>query len=131
MQTEFRNEPFTDFSKEENARAMRAAIEKVKGQLGRDYPLVIGGERVMTGRTFDSANPARKTEVVGRFQKANAELARQAVETADETFKTWSRTPARDARRRRFYRAVVIAWTKFQPNIQHSCFPARRRVCSR
>ncbi len=93
MASEFRNEALTDFSKEENAARMREAVEKVRGELGRDYPLVIGGERVMTGRTFDSTNPARKTEVVGRFQKANAELARQAIETADETFKTWSRTP--------------------------------------
>ena len=42
MPAEFRNEPFTDFSKEENAQAMRAALEKVKGELGREYPLVIG-----------------------------------------------------------------------------------------
>jgi 1-pyrroline-5-carboxylate dehydrogenase len=96
MASEFRNEAFTDFSKEENAAQMRAAVEKVRGELGRDYPLVIGGERVMTGRTFDSTNPARRTEVVGRFQKANAEIARQAIETADETFKTWSRTPPRE-----------------------------------
>jgi 1-pyrroline-5-carboxylate dehydrogenase len=94
MHGEFRNEAFTDFSKEENAQLMRAAIERVRGQLGRDYPLVIGGERIETGRTFDSLNPAKKTEVVGRFQKATEELARRAVETADETFKTWSRTPA-------------------------------------
>ena len=44
MPTEFRNEPFTDFSKEENAQAMRNALEKVKAELGREYPLVIGGE---------------------------------------------------------------------------------------
>jgi 1-pyrroline-5-carboxylate dehydrogenase len=93
MASEFRNEEFTDFSKEENAAAMRAALEKVKGELGRGYPLVIGGERLTTGKTFDSTNPARKTEVVGRFQKASAELARAAIERADETFKTWSRTP--------------------------------------
>jgi 1-pyrroline-5-carboxylate dehydrogenase len=92
MTTEFRNEPFTDFGQEENAAAMRAAIEKVRGQLGREYPLVVGGERMMTGRTFDSFNPARRNEVVGRFHKANAELTRLAVERADETFKTWSRT---------------------------------------
>jgi 1-pyrroline-5-carboxylate dehydrogenase len=94
MQSEFRNEPFTDFGKEENARAMRAALDKVKGQLGRDYPLVIGGERIMTGRTFESLNPAKKTEVVGRFQKATEELARHAVENASETFKTWRNTSA-------------------------------------
>ena len=48
MPTEFRNEPFTDFSKDENAQAMRAALEKVKSELGREYPLVIGGERITT-----------------------------------------------------------------------------------
>jgi len=32
----FVNEPLTDFTKEENARKMRAAIEKVRGQLGRE-----------------------------------------------------------------------------------------------
>ena len=92
MPSEFKNEALTDFSRPENAAAMRAALDKVKGELGREYPLVIGGERIRTGRTFDSLNPARKTEVVGRFQKATEELARRAVETADETFKTWSRT---------------------------------------
>ena len=44
----FVNEPLTDFSKEENARKMRAAIEKVRGQLGREYDLIIGGKRVKT-----------------------------------------------------------------------------------
>src|ERR671938_192533 len=92
MQSEFKNEALTDFSREENARAMREALAQVAAELGREYPLVIGGERIKTGRTFDSVNPARKTEVVGRFQKATEELARRAVETADETFKTWSRT---------------------------------------
>src|SRR5207237_4011618 len=90
MQSEFKNEALTDFGKAENAAAMRAALDKVRNELGREYPLVIGGERIKTGRTFDSVNPARKTEVVGRFQKATEELARHAVETADETFKSWS-----------------------------------------
>jgi 1-pyrroline-5-carboxylate dehydrogenase len=90
---EFRNEPFTDFSKEENARAMREALAQVKSELGRDYPLVVGGERIETGDFLVSLNPARKTETVGRFHKATKELANRAVETANETFKTWSRTP--------------------------------------
>src|SRR5215211_2954487 len=89
---EFRNEPFTDFSKEENARAMREALAKVASELGREYPLVIGGERVETGDILESTNPAKKTEVVGRFHKATKELAEQAVERADEAIKTWSRT---------------------------------------
>jgi hypothetical protein len=35
---------------------MRAALEKVKSELGREYPLVIGGERITTGHTLDSIN---------------------------------------------------------------------------
>jgi 1-pyrroline-5-carboxylate dehydrogenase len=107
MQTEFSNEPFTDFSKEENARAMREAIEKVKGELGREYPLVIGGKRIKTEGKFESINPAKKIEVVGRFQKATTDLARRAVETAHETFKTWRYTPA-TTRAEILFRAAAI-----------------------
>src|SRR5215813_155491 len=96
MPTEFRNEPLTDFSREENAVAMKAAIEKVKRELGREYPLVIAGERINTGNKFDSINPANRTQVVGSFQKATKELANRAVETANETFKSWSKIPAEE-----------------------------------
>ena len=94
MPTEFRNEPFTDFSKEENAQAMRDAIEKVGAQLGREYPLVIGGERITTDSKLDSLNPANRTQVVGRFNKATKELAERAVEDAAKAFETWKNTPA-------------------------------------
>ena len=96
MPTEFRNEPLTDFSKEENVRDMRAALDKVKSELGREYPLVIGGARIKTGATLASINPANRAQVVGKFHKATRELANQAVETAHETFKTWRNVPAKE-----------------------------------
>ena len=83
LPTEFRNEPLTDFSKEENAAAMRAAIEQVKSELGREYPLIIGGERTKTETQFDSINPANRTQVVGKFQKATKELANRAGDVVD------------------------------------------------
>src|SRR5215208_6263393 len=89
MPAEFRNEPFTDFTKDENAHAMRDAIQKVQSQLGREYPLVIGGERIKTGDLLDSINPANRTEVVGRFNKATKELASRAVEEAAKAFHVW------------------------------------------
>jgi len=92
MRPEFRNEPFTDFTKEENAQAMRAALEKVKSELGREYPLVIGGERITTDGKLESINPANRTQVVGRFNKATKELATRAVDTAYATFKSWRKT---------------------------------------
>ena len=96
MTTEFRNEPFTDFTNEANASAMRAALAKVKGELGREYPLVIGGERIKTDAKLESINPANRSEVVGRFQKATKELATRAVEAAYEAFKTWKQTTAEE-----------------------------------
>jgi 1-pyrroline-5-carboxylate dehydrogenase len=96
MPTEFRNEPFTDFTKPENAQAMRAAIDKVKAELGQEYPLVIGGERIKTDGKIDSINPAKRTQMVGRFNKATQELANRAVETAAKTFETWKKVPAED-----------------------------------
>lgn len=94
MSPEFRNEPFTDFSKEENAQAMREAIDKVKSELGREYPLVIGGERITTDSKLDSFNPANRTQLVGRFNKATKELASRAVDSAHEAFQTWKNVPA-------------------------------------
>lgn len=96
MSEEFRNEAFTDFSKEENASAMRAAIAKVQSELGREYPLVIGGERITTEGKLESINPANRTQVVGKFQKATKELASRAVETAHQTFQTWKHTSPAD-----------------------------------
>ena len=96
MPTEFRNEPFTDFTKEENAAAMRAALDKVKSELGREYPLVIGGERIKTGDTLESINPANRSQVIGKFHKATKELANQAVESAYKAFQTWRNTPVEE-----------------------------------
>ena len=107
MPTEFRNEPFTDFTKPENSAAMRAAIEKVKTQLGKEYPLVIGGERIKTDGKIDSINPANRTQIVGRFNKATKELANRAVETASKTFETWKNVPAEE-RAQLLFRVVEL-----------------------
>ncbi|HEX8707535.1 MAG TPA: L-glutamate gamma-semialdehyde dehydrogenase [Pyrinomonadaceae bacterium] len=114
MRSEFRNEPFTDFGQPQHAEAMRAAIEKVKGELGREYPLVIGGERIQTAAKFESFNPARKTELVGRFQKATPELARQSVETANETFKTWRKVAPADRAELLFRVASILRERKHE-----------------
>jgi 1-pyrroline-5-carboxylate dehydrogenase len=89
--SEFKNEALTDFSKPENKKAMEAALAKVKGELGREYPLVINGERITGLKTFDSLNPANKKQVVGKFQKGTTAHVERAVETAFEAFEKWKR----------------------------------------
>ena len=46
----FATEPFYDFRNQENARRMRAAVAKVRSQLGREYDLIIGGQAHSHGR---------------------------------------------------------------------------------
>src|SRR5947209_1538051 len=88
----FVNEPLTDFSKEENARKMRAAIEKVRGQLGREYDLIIGAKRIKTQDKIKSLNPAKPSQLVGLHQKAGKEHVEPAMNAALRAFETWSRT---------------------------------------
>src|SRR5581483_10473970 len=88
----FKNEPFVDFTKEENARAMRHAIEKVRGELGREYDLIIGGKRVKTSDKIHSINPAQPSQIVGVHQKAGAEHVEPAMQAALRAFASWSRT---------------------------------------
>ena len=87
----FVNEPMVDFSREENARKMRAAIEKVRGQLGREYDLIIGGRRVKTQEKIKSLNPARPSQIVGIHQKAGKEHVEPAMQAALAAFERWSR----------------------------------------
>ncbi|HEU4983671.1 MAG TPA: aldehyde dehydrogenase family protein, partial [Acidobacteriaceae bacterium] len=93
-QGEFRNEPFTDFSRHENAHAMRDALRRVADMLGHEYELIIGGERVRTEGKIISRNPARPEQVVGIHQKAGAEHADKAVRAALQAFETWQHTSA-------------------------------------
>lgn len=89
---EFKNEPFTDFTKAENAATMHSAIEQVKSELGREYPIIINGEKITTGAKFASINPADKSQVVGVFSDADADaenLVEKAIEAATGAFKTW------------------------------------------
>jgi 1-pyrroline-5-carboxylate dehydrogenase len=87
----FVNEPLTDFTQPENARQMRAAIEKVRGQLGREYDLIIGGKRVKTKDKIKSINPAKPSQLVGAHQKAGKEHVEPAMQAALEAFAGWSR----------------------------------------
>jgi 1-pyrroline-5-carboxylate dehydrogenase len=88
----FVNEPPVNFRNEENARKMRSAIEKVRGQLGREYDLIIGGKRVKTGEKINSLNPARPSQIVGVHQKAGREHVEPAMNAALKAFESWSRT---------------------------------------
>ncbi len=95
----YRPEPLTDFSQPANRQAFEDALAKVKAQLGKTYPLIIGGERIMLDDVFPSVNPARPSEVIGYFANGNASHADAAIKAAYYAFETWQHTPAAERAR--------------------------------
>jgi len=94
---EFRNEPFIDFSKPENRKAMEDALAQVKSEFGREYPLVIGGEKIkLDGEKIHSTNPSHPDQVIGIFQRAIVDLAEKAVAGATIAFDHWKRVPVEE-----------------------------------
>jgi 1-pyrroline-5-carboxylate dehydrogenase len=85
----FQNTPLLDFAKEENARAMRHAIDDVRAALGREYDLIVGGQRLRAAEKLASTNPARPSETIGVFQRAGRDVADRALAAATAAFPSW------------------------------------------
>ncbi|HEY1867082.1 MAG TPA: aldehyde dehydrogenase family protein, partial [Candidatus Cybelea sp.] len=85
----FQNERVKDFRDPADAAAMRAALERVKAQLGKHYPLVIGGRKSETEKKIRSVNPADPNEIVGLTSAASKEQANEAIEAAAQAFDSW------------------------------------------
>jgi 1-pyrroline-5-carboxylate dehydrogenase len=86
----FINEPYSDFSIEENAASYLRAIEVVRSQLGQHYPLIIGGRSIDTDDHIESVNPANPSEVIGTVASATPETADEAIAAAWDGFAVWS-----------------------------------------
>lgn len=113
---EFRNEPFTDFSDPANAALMNAAIEKVRSELAREYPIVINGEKIALDHKFNSYNPARKTEVVGVFSEGDSDtsLVEKAIAAASAAFESWRNVPAAERAEYLFRTAEIMRQRKHE-----------------
>jgi 1-pyrroline-5-carboxylate dehydrogenase len=111
---EFTNEPFVDFSKLENRSAMEAALKKVAGELGKEYPMWIDGKPVITTAKIASTNPSHPKQVVGVFQSASAEQAAEAIESANKAFDSWKKVPAERRVEILFRAAQIVRERKFE-----------------
>ena len=122
----FHNEPPTDFAREENRAAMRAALEEVRKEYGKTYPAVIDNQPQSVGKTLESLNPSRKSEIVGRVAAATIPQANAAVASCLKAFDGWRDTPvheraellrrlAEQFRQRRFELAAWIVYETGKP----------------
>ena len=87
--TRFENEPFADFTQEAVRKAFVDAVAVVRTQLGKEYPLVIGGQEVRTADTLQSVNPANPSEVIGTICQASTKEIDLAIEAAKKAAPAW------------------------------------------
>src|SRR5215469_13044964 len=88
---------------------MEQAAPKVAAGKVAVYKNFIGGEWVEThtGRSFENLNPADTREVVGVFQRSDAEDVNCAIDAASEAYKKWRLVPA-PRRAEMLYKAAEI-----------------------
>ena len=110
----YKHEPFTDFSTEANRIAYEKALALVEEDLGKEYPLIIGGERITTEEKIISYNPAIKEQVIGVVSKATKEHAEKAMQVAEQTFNTWKRVNTNIRADILFKAAAIIRRRKFE-----------------
>lgn len=110
----YKHEPFTDFTDEKEREGYLQGLQTVESYLGKDYDLLIGGERISTEDKIVSVNPSNKEEVIGRVSKANQELAEKAMQAAVEAFKTWKKVKAETRADVLFKAAAIIRRRKHE-----------------
>src|SRR3989440_6199693 len=115
-QTPFKNVALTDFTQEEHRRAQAEALEQVKSELGRTYPLIIGGKKITNEATFTSVNPSQPDQVIGYFAKATVEQVNEAVQAASTAFESWKRVPAEERAGYLFAAADLLKQRRFYYN---------------
>ena len=76
--------------------AFDAALERARADLGRTYPMRIGGEDRLRDETFEDRSPIDRELVVARFPVGTRQDVRDAIAAAREAHPGWRDTPWRD-----------------------------------
>ena len=109
----FENVPNTDFANADMRQKMQAGLAHARVEMGQEYPLIIGGQRVTTEQKYDSLNPSRPAEIVGKVSMAGEAEANQAVAAATEAFKSWRAVPAHERAEHLFRLADLMQERRF------------------
>ena len=92
----YTNAPLANFVYRESQTRMQAALAEMRHRLGKEYPLVIGGKKIWTGKSIASHNPSDPRQTVGLVAEAGIPEADRAVEAASAAFEKWSRCPVEE-----------------------------------
>ena len=90
----FVTEPYSDFTDASAASRYRTALATVERELGKEAPLVIGGDHVTTKASIVSVDPSRPATIVGKASSADRDHVDSAIDAAWGAFRDWSRRTA-------------------------------------
>lgn len=107
MREPFQNEPFTDFSVTDHINDFQEALRKVELELGQEYMLKIGPDRIETIQKRKSINPSDVKQLVGIVSQADTSFAHKAILAAAAAFEDWKKVPP-SARARVLYKAAAL-----------------------
>jgi 1-pyrroline-5-carboxylate dehydrogenase len=87
------NEPVRDYAPGSPEREeLRRRLDELQSRQ-IEIPLVIGGEEVRTGDTFEAVEPHNRSHVLATVHKGGAAEVDRAIAAAADAWETWSRTP--------------------------------------
>jgi 1-pyrroline-5-carboxylate dehydrogenase len=87
------NEPIHNYAPGAPEReALRLRLQEMESQR-LDIPLVIGGEEVRTGKTFEAVEPHKRSHVLATVHRGGAAEVERAIAAAADAWNDWSRTP--------------------------------------
>ncbi len=70
-------------------RALKAKLAEMQGQ-EIEFPLIIGGEEVRTGRTYKAVMPHRHGHALASWHMGGKEESERAIKAAREAYRDWS-----------------------------------------
>ncbi len=92
----FSNEAMVDFTRPDHRAEFPKVLAKVRSAAGRNYPLYIDGREVLTRELFDTVNPNKPGELLGKISQAGVEEVSLAIAAAKKAFPAWRDTSPRD-----------------------------------
>ena len=118
----FQNDPLTDFAVEANRVAMKAALDQVRTEFGRSYPVIIDNRPHAVDKWMKRENPSRTSELIGEVAMADVDAANAAVASCLKALDGWRDTKVEERagllrrlagqfRKRRF---ELAAWIVFE-----------------
>ncbi|MGQ0791041.1 MAG: aldehyde dehydrogenase family protein [Nitrosopumilaceae archaeon] len=68
------------------------AVEQVKNNLNKEYPLIINGKEIFSKIQFEVKSPSDTTIIVAKFPKGTVNDTNNAIKSAKNAFFEWSNT---------------------------------------